>query len=206
MARRTRASLPAGWFSDATIVLQALLEGPGTAWASIYNLLQVCIAQCRIVTASGVFLDVIGVDYFGSALPRRVDENDNLFRERVLKEILRPRATRNAIALALTQLTARSPNIFEPARTADTGGYTYGGLGYATAGGWGNLNLPYQFFVTVFRPAGVGIASFAGYGTGGIPVYASLSMQPNRVSDANLLGAIPPLLPAGITAWARISD
>jgi hypothetical protein len=206
MARRLATILPAGWFGDDTPMLNAVLEGLGTGYAQFWTLLQAVIAQSRIGTASGSFLDLIAADYFGPPFTREAAEADDAFRTRILEGLLRPRATRAAVSLALTELTGRAPAIFEPALTSDTGGYTTGGIGYCVGGGWGNLSLPYQVFMTLYRPSGGGIAELAGYGGGGVPVYGSLAMETDEVSDATLQAAVPPLLPAGTTAWIRISN
>jgi len=206
MANRMQATLPSGWFSGDAPVLQAVLQGVGTAWAACYTLLQALILQSRILTATGQFLDFISTDFFGITLLRFSGELDGAFRQRILLELFRPRGTRNAISLALGQLTGQAPTIFEPARTTDTGGYTVGGCGYGVAGGWGDLGLPFQFFITVYRPLGGGIANLAGYRTGGVLVRGNLSMEANQLSDAELLAAIPPLLPTATIAWARIAN
>jgi hypothetical protein len=206
MARRLLAMLPAGWFGDTAPVLASLLQGLGTSFAGFWTLLQSVTAQSRIRTATGTFLDLISADFFGAGLVRFADEQDDAFRARIMDGLLRPRATRAALTLALQELTGRPPVIFEPGRTSDTGGYTIGGVGYGAGGGWGCLGLPYQVFVTAFRPSGGGIAEFAGYGTGGVPVYGSLTMENDPVSDAVIQTAIPGLLPAATTAWMRISN
>jgi hypothetical protein len=206
MAGRMQVTLPFGWFADDAPVLQAVLQGVGTAWASCYTLLQVLILQTRIITATGEFLDFISTDFFGTTLLRLNGESETSFLQRILFELLRPRGTRDAITVALNELTGQTPDIFEPARTTDTGGYNLGGCGFGVAGGWGNLDLPFQFFITVYPPVGGGIANLAGYGTGGVPVRGSLAMEATQLTDADLFAAIPPLLPAGTIAWARISS
>jgi hypothetical protein len=206
MAGRMQATLPFGWFADDAPVLQAVLQGVGTAWASCYSLLQALILQSRISTATGEFLDFISTDFFATMLLRFSGELDAAFRQRILLELLRPRGTREAITVALSQLTGQTPDIFEPARTTDTGGYNFGGCGFGVAGGWGNLGLPFQFFITVYPPVGGGIANLAGYATGGVPVRGNLAMETAQLTDADLFAAIPPLLPAGTIAWARISS
>jgi hypothetical protein len=206
MARRLLALLPRNWFADVTPMLTAVLSGFGSAMASVFALIQFVIQQSRILTAVGLFLDAASVDFFGTALARRAAEPDAAFRTRICQELLRLRATRAAVTLGLTQLTGRVPIIFEPARSSDTGGYSVGGIGYGRAGGWGNLSLPYQVFITIGRPHGGGIADLAGYGTGGIPVYGNLNMQAAGISDAQIYGSVPPLLPAGTVAWCRLVD
>jgi hypothetical protein len=215
MAGRLRTILPAGWFgeADATPILTSLLLGLGTGFSSFWLLLQSVIAQTRIRTAYGNFLDMISADFFDAGLVRLPDEQDDAFRTRILEAILRPRATRAAVTLALTQLTGHSPIIFEPANTADTGGYSVGGIGYGAGeaggggggGGWGSLALPFQFFITVFRSSGGGISEIAGYGSGGVPVYGSLSMETAGLPDRAIIAAVPPLLPAATTAWMRLA-
>jgi hypothetical protein len=149
---------------------------------------------------------MISVDFFGNSLLRLPLEQDSAFEIRIKNDLLRPRATRSAVSIALQQFTGRAPLIFEPALTSDTGGYTLGGLGYGVAGGWGNLSLPFQAFITAFRPQGSGIAQLAGYGTGGIPAYGNPDMEPTPIPDASIFAAIPPLLPAATIAWVRISN
>jgi len=204
MARRLRAVIPFGWFSDSAAILQGLLESLGTAWSLTYGLIQFVIRQTRILTATGQFLDAIGADFFSNQLPRRSMEDDSGYLTRIENELLRARGTRAAISVALQQLTGNAPSIFEPRLTSDTGGYAIGGVGYGVAGGWGCLSLPFQFFVTAYRPQGGGISQLAGYGTGGVPTYGSLDMVQSQVSDAAIFSSIPPLLPAATIAWARI--
>jgi hypothetical protein len=203
--------LPRRWFSDPApagqtpTLLQALLSGFGFAWSQIYTLVAQVELLSRLATVSGSFLDLASVDFFGAALPRRPGESDPLFRLRIQQEMLRPRATRSALSLVLSQLTGQAPSIFEPVRPADTGGYRVGGVGYAVAGGWGNLSLRHASFVTVARPIGVGIPLLAGYGTGGYQYYGDVSMVATPVTDSDILAAIVGVLPTGHTAWVRIT-
>jgi hypothetical protein len=215
--RRMLVILPRRWFSDPApapqtpTFLQALLSGFGVAWQAIYVLVTQVRTLSRIATVSGSFLDMASVDFFGSSLPRRPGEPDLQFVLRVQQEMLRPRATRAALNLVLTELTGQAPVIFEPVRPADTGGYyadeggVYSGaLAYSVAGGWGNLGLRHNSFVTVQRPPGVGIPLLAGYGTGGYQFYGDPSMVETPVTDANIFQAIVGVLPAGHIAWVRI--
>ena len=106
----------------------------------------------------------------------------------------------------LTDLTGRSPVIFEPARPADTGAYAGPTLAYGTAGGWGSVVLPFQCFVTAHRPHGSGIATLAGYGTPGPLARAELDMVTGQVTDTDIMAAIASVLPAGATAWTQITN
>jgi hypothetical protein len=206
MARRMLAVLPWNWFSDAPPVLGAVLNGLGTGMTAAFTLIQAVIQQSRLLTATGSFLDAAGCDFFGSSVTRLTGEPDTGFRQRLIDEMLRTRGTREAVNVALTELTGRAPSIFEPARSSDTGGYCVGGVGYCAAGGWGSLGLPFQFFVTMFRPLPGGIGFLAGYGSGGQLAYGSLAQEQDTLSDAQLIDSIPPLLPVGTIAWCRLSD
>ena len=214
---RLRAVLPASWFADSTPVLDSLLGGLGAAWSLIYNMLQYVTSQTRIISASDIWLDLIAWDFFGRRLRRRPSESDDALRGRIMLEMFRERATRLAVEAVLQGLTERAPIIFEPARTSDTGGYSSftgrgGGIAYNGAGGWGNLNLPFQCFVTAYRPNGGGIGQVTGWGdfAGGYGVgaveYASLGMVPAQVTDADIYSAVTGVLPAATIAWTNITD
>ncbi len=201
---RARRVLPTRWFGDVAPLGDAVLSGFGVAWAAIYALIEAVRAQARLLTASGIFVDMISTDFFGGGLPRRSGESDAGFVQRIGFELLRPRGTRQALTAALAQLTGTPAQVFEPARPMDTGGYNTGGVGYDVAGGYGNLAMPYQVFVTVTRPHGAGIAALAGYDTGGVPAYGSLAMVQSAVSDADIYASTAAVLPAGYSAWVQI--
>ncbi len=217
MAARIRAVLPARWFPDQSPVLDGLLQGLAAAWSWLYSLLQYVQAQARIATASDVWLDIISQDFFGSSLPRLSGQGDDAFRARIRRELFRDRATRAALNSVLQDLTGREPIVFEPARIGDTGSYGSlagigGGLGYGTIGGWGNLSLPYQCFITAYRPVGGGIASVSGWNNSaggygaGIIEYASLGMVQGQVTDSDINAAITGVLPAASIGWTLISN
>jgi len=217
MLWRMKQVLPLRWFPDDTPVLDTVLSGVAWAWTWVYALLQTVKDQTRISTASGMWLDLIAADYFGTSLCRRSGETDNAYRSRIQEELIRDRGTREAVVSALTDLTGRAPALFEPTNTLDTGGYggtgeTVTGLAYGYAGGWGDLYLPFQFFVTAYRPVGVGIAFVTGwccggggYGAGALE-YGSLSMIQTQVTDGDILSAITGVLPIGVIAWTNISS
>ena len=87
-----------------------------------------------------------------------------------------------------------------------------GGLGYGSAGGWGSLNLPFQCFITAYRPIGQGISSVSGWNahSGGYRVgaieYASLDMVQGQVTDSDIYAAVANVLPVATTGWTRISS
>jgi hypothetical protein len=210
-AGRLRGLLPLRWFPDTTPVLSAVLAGPAEVWSWLGGMLDYVGLQARIATASNTFLDLIAQDFFAATLPRRFGEGDAAFRGRIEGELLRPRATREAMVGALVALTGRTPRIFEPARPADTGAYGIA-LGYGVAGGWGSLMLPFQSFITAFRPLGTGVPLIGGYGTvaGGYGIgaieYASNVMVQSQVSDADINRAITLTTPVATIAWTRISN
>jgi len=206
MVRRQLGVLPTRWFGDNAPVLNAVQCGLGVAWVAIYNLIEFIVVQARLRTACGSFLDQTAFDFFGCRFLRWSAEPDASFRQRVECELFRPRATRQAVILGLTQLTSRAPIIFEPARPADTGGYRVGGVGYGVAGGWGNLYLPCQSFVTAFRPLGTGIAIIAGYGTGGPLAYGDLAEVECAITDSAIYKSVAELLPVGSIAWVNIRN
>jgi hypothetical protein len=194
MLARLRTVLPARWFPHRAPVLDGLLGGLAAGWCWAYQQLQYVKAQTRIATATDVWLDIIANDFFGNRLSRRTGQSDDAFRNRIRRELFRERGTRAAIVAVLEDLTGRTPLIFEPARSTDTGGYTTlngagGGVGYGCAGGWGSLMLPFQYFVTAIRPTGQGVINVAGWGTvppGGI---SAMIGMPAAYGDGTLHGA-----------------
>lgn len=216
--QRLKGVLPR-WFGDGTPILDALLQGLAWAGSFVYSLISYTGLQTRIKTATDGWLDMIAADFFGAALMRAANQSDASFRARIIINLMRERGTRNAIIRVLQDLTGRTPLIFEPARPADTGGYGQAqALAYGAAGGYGSLLLPYQGFVTAFRPAGSGIPYVAGYGgavgapgPGGYGIasriqYGSLAMIQGSVADADIYAAIDSVKAAGTTVWTRISN
>lgn len=203
---RLKAVLPSRWFPDSTPTLDAVLNGLATTWSALYDLLATVRTQTRLATATDSFLGGISTDFFGSRLPRHVSESDPAFRNRLGRELLRDRATRKAVVTMLSDLTGRAPIIFEPALPADTGGYNSPSLAYGAAGGWGSLVLPFQCFITAYRPHGSGIATIAGYGTPGPLARANLAMVEGQVTDADIMVAITSVLPTAAIAWTRITN
>jgi len=211
MLARLRAVLPARFFPDSAPVLDGLLTGLSWGWSCLYGLLEYAGKQTRIATATDVWLDMIACDFFGRRLSRHSREADAEFSMRIRRELLRERGTRAALISVLTDLTGRTPTVFEPACAADTGGWGLA-LGYGMAGGWGSLSLPFQCFVTAYRPHGTGISSVSGWGdvSGGYGIgateYASLAMVTGQVTDMDINVAIADTLPVAAIAWTRITN
>jgi len=211
MLARLKLVLPARWFGDVTPVLDGLLTGLASAWSGLYRLLGQVSAQARMATASGIFLDIASADYLGGRLPRRAGEADAAFRARLLGNLITQGATRAGLSAALTGLTQRAPRIFEPLNATDTGGYNVN-LGYNCQGGYGSRNLPYQFFVTAYRPNDTPISNAGGYavGPGGYGVapmfYADAGALAGSVGDAEIYAAAAAVLPTASIAWMNISN
>jgi len=211
MLARIKAVLPARWFPDATPLLDGLITGLADAASFLYALLQNVKLQARLLTATGGFLDMIATDYFGARVARSPGQGDASFRQRIQAELLRDRGTRPALIAMLEDLTGRTPIVFEPARPADTRAWGLA-LGYGAAGGWGSLMLPFQCFVTAFRPVNQGLgavtgwgASAGGWGTGVIG-YGSMNLAASDVSDADINAAIAGVMPVAAIAWTSISN
>ena len=206
---RLRAALPGGWFPDVAPTLTAVLSGFAAGFSRVYGLLAFAKLQSRIATASGIWLDGIALDLFGTRLARRAGQSDAALAARITAEVLRPRGTRQSIVTVLTNLTGRAPVVFEPARVQDTGGYDVA-AGYAVAGAYGSLALPFQVFVSAHRPAVAGNVSGGGYGSAigrnvGGGQYLQLASVTGGVTDADIYAAVAGVMPAAATAWVRIA-
>lgn len=204
-------SLPP-WFGDSPPILGALLQGIAYGLSFIYSIYVYAKAQSRIKTATDAWLDMIAADFFGSAIRRKANQSDASFLATIIANLFRERATRHSIIQVLTELTGNVPTVFEPMRPADTGSYGGPAIGYSAAGGYGSMLLPYQAFVTAYRPTGSGIPNVAGYGgsTGGYGMaseaeYASLTMVTGQIQDADIYAAVDSVRPAATIVWVAIT-
>jgi hypothetical protein len=178
---RLASVLPSPWFTDTNPVRDGLLNGLAQAWAWLYGLLQAVIPETRIATASGSWLDLVAQDFFGTRVRRAAGETDAALRAQISLEMQRQWATRTGLIIKLAELTGRTPMVIEPANPGDTGVWG-AACGWARAGAWGSLELPFQFFVTAYRPLPGG------------PV----------ASDADIEAATVLMLPVASTAWVQI--
>ena len=218
IVNRLQAMLPRRWFSDFAPNLSALLAGLATPFVWLNTLVAYVATQSRLATATDTWLDMAAMDFLGEHLVRRSGEPDPSYRLRIQQALFQESATRPALIAAMSLLTGTAPRVFEPARCGDTG--AYGSVtelptmtppfSYNQAGGWGNLHMPYQFFVSVIRPATPGVANLCGYGcaSGGYDAgnisYVDLLMLPGAVSDAEIQAQVCRVLPVNATAWLRI--
>lgn len=212
IATRIRQLLPT-WFADSNPNANALLDGAAAGLAFVYGLYGYAAAQTRILTASGIWLDLIARDFYAGAVQRGLNQDDDSFRANIVANLFRPRATRQGIAKVLLTLTGNLPSFLEPFAPADTGAYGVGYSGYGAAGGYGSQAIPAQVFVTAFRPVQYGIAQVAGYGvvTAGYGAasqaeYASLQLVSSIVTDADIYAAIDNTKAAGTVMWVRICN
>ena len=216
---RIRSVLPKGWFSDQSPNLTAVLSSLAVPLVWLYNQLTYVQAQTRLNSATDMWLDLAAQDFLGRLAYRKINESDAIYRLRIKNAILAGSATRPALVSEILSLTGSTPVVFEPGNCRDTGSYGARGAGlsvqpcglaYGIMGGWGNLQLPYQVFLTVKRPLTHGEAGLAGYGTGasgygiGPTAYLDLSEMPGYVTDKDIQVSVCNLLPVNALAWLRI--
>ncbi len=210
--RRLKALVPKRWFGDTSPLLNAVLGGIAAVMARAYGQLTYVTAQTRIATASDQWLDAIGSDFLGNALPRRVSEPDAAYRPRIERELFRERATRHGLIAAVTDFTGLPPSVFEPWNVRDAGAYRGPVLGYGVAGAYGSLAVPNEAFLTVYRSVNALVPPFAGWrvSTGGwgrgTIGYATLSQVGVLVSDADIMSCVDRNRPAGIKVVLTIQN
>lgn len=209
MAAFLRGLLPRTWFPDEAPVLDGILFGIAGTMTWAFGLLSFVRAQGRIATASGLFLDIAAYDYLGNRIRRRDGEADAFFRLRLLRQILRPKTTRQSVSDALFDLTGHRPLIFEPGRPADTGGWDTPAFAFNAAGGWGSRRLPYQAFLTGYRVTGGGPPHISGFdnapgswGPGSFAMQSPAALLMN-ISDQNMDEAIASTISANTVVWRR---
>lgn len=214
--------LPKRWFKWVAPYRDAIIgsASDGAAWC--YSLVQYAKAQTRLRTAYGVWLDIYCYDFLGRTLTRN-GAQDNAFRAMIKATILQERVTRNGMVNALTTLTGKAPKIFEPWNTNDTGAYSApagsgpprcgGTMGYGVGvGGYGNMLLPCQAFITVHRGAGSGIPVVGGYGNVvegygvGYTEYAGPHVEQTGITNTMIYQIINQTKPTGTTSWVAITN
>jgi len=212
MLGRLKALIPPTWYGDDNPIRDAILTGCASALSWCYSLYLYAKLQTRINTATDGWLDIAAYDFFGTNLTRPSGQSDDLFRNTIKTNLFRERGTRQSIINILEDLTGKTPLIFEPSRPQDTGAYGSPSLGYGMAGGYGSVLLPYQAFVTAYRPDGVGIPYIAGYGSTpsgySIPSrgeYASTTMFGVSITDDQIYQAIASVKMEGTIVWVRLA-
>lgn len=193
-------------------IVNAILSAMAALLSAVYGLIDYAALQTRIATATDGFLDLIAQDFFGSTLARRPAQSDGSFRARIQASLFVIRNSRPAMTQALERLTGRAPIIVEPWNTGDTGALDSAGLYWDDLGGWGASvpELPYQSFVTAFRPQTIGNADLAGWDvtTGGWDAgheyWADESSS--TITDADIIATVEAVRMAGTVVWLGISN
>jgi len=205
MFNRLKALIPRSWFTSSPN-FDATLQGSSLALAMNWALIQYAVLQMRIKTAIDGFLDIVSLDYFGALLPRLTQESDASFRNRILANLFVKGPTRADMIRVLTILTGRAPAVFEPSNILDSGGYDSSAF-FDCTGAWGDP-LPYQSFVTAYRPS-VGVVSLGEYDTvrewQDVSGYYSDPEQ-GSISDAAITAAVETTRALGTVVWLRIAD
>lgn len=208
---RLKSLLPPTWFDSENPFLDGVLIACSKALAWCYSLYLYAKSQTRINTATDGWLDLAAYDFFGDNMQRPAGQSDDLFRNQIRISLFRERGTRQAIIDVLEDMTGKAPHIFEPQVPQDTGAYGGPMIGYGVAGGYGSLMLPYQAFVTAYRPTGTGIPYIAGYSSppSGYSAasrgeYASQSMINGVITDSQIYDAIAAVKLEGTIIWVRL--
>lgn len=181
---RLKKLLPPSWFPYNSVYVPAVLQAPANVFSYIYGLLKYAKLQTRVATATDAFLDIEAYDYTAARIQRRSGESDASFRERVVDEVMRIRETRIGLIRALTQLTCRPPDVFEPWNTNDSAAYGYAyysGGPFNGTGFYGSQNMAFALFVEAYRPINFSVPDAEIYAmansvrAAGVTVYLALS-------------------------------
>lgn len=137
------------WFGDENPFLNAILQGFGSVSSFIYCNLVLIKNQTRIKTSTGNFLDITKQDYFnGYARDRCPNETDDDFRAYILKVLLAPRVTYQAMIDRLTDLTGRTPIIL----TTFGNGASFYDVSFLDENTYGMVDGNLEVWITAFRP------------------------------------------------------
>jgi hypothetical protein len=192
------------WFGDEHPTLDAILAGFATNGVTVYSGIQFAILQTRLQTATGIYLELIAQDYLGN-FPRHHGENDASYRKRIQVNLIRERATRQAIIDVLTDLTGRTPIVYEGWRPTDTnwldGGFILDGASTLAS------ITPYEAFVIAFRPFNNGTAN-NGLDNASFSLDNSfyLGVTDIVITDADIYNAVQQTKCGGTIVWVYISD
>lgn len=204
--KRLKAQFPSSWFKSSPN-FDATLQGPAWAMSTIYSQVTYATLQTRIATATDGYLDLISSDFFGTALPRLPNEQDGPFRARILANLFVKGPTRANMSAVLMLVTGRAPAIFEPSNTTDSGGWDGGFYWDTGVGQWG-APMPYQSFVTAYRP----LTNAQSLGEldswrWSWDSYGAWSDQPvTAVTDAAIIAAVESTRMTGTVVWMRIAN
>lgn len=212
--QRLIKQLPPWWGTDH-INLDTWITGFINTAFFHFRQIQYVSLQLRLQTATDINLDQISQDYLGDTLPRRVDEDDDSYRNRISATLLQEKATRYGLDNALFLLTGYHPILFEPWNPLDCGGYNvYQKMGYSTAGLYGSGSFAYQGFADVFVSAYIGMGNYNGFddylggynASGGLARqwYGGDSLVIKIIDDQDILNTINLTKVFGTIVWVRI--
>jgi len=217
---RLQSYLPRGWFGDLTLapILNGVLNGIANSLSVAYALIMFFMAQTRLMTSSGGWVDLWASDFLGTTLLRRTGETDASYIARIQVAIFQQRGTRPAMVKVLTQLTGRAPVIFEPARPLDTGclGANTGVNSFCGVARMGSIACPFSCLITAYRPQITGGSAGAAYMNAithsalSTPLSAgymgSLTQESSIASDADIYEAINATKPIATHIGVCISN
>lgn len=215
MLARLRGALPTAWFpttASESPLTTYVLTGFAQAASLIYQQAAYAQLQTRIGTSTDGWLDLTSVDYFGSRLPRRNTEADAQYRGRIQRELLRERATRNALIQVLHDTTGNYPTIFENRRPLDGVCLDIPTSGLDHNGGTSGDDFNYQVFIKIARPLGGGIPNIpgldfpqAGTDVGTLtPTDDSMSLG-LVATDSDIYAAAESVRPDGVIYWVSLT-
>lgn len=199
--------VPTSWFSPFSKkpggIFWALMSAKGQLLGAMQRIIELAKAQLRIKTATGFYLDVIGEDFFGENLGRKPAESDVSYRDRILSEILREKATVGGIRAAVEQLTGAPPEVFEAFNVRSVGCWTdlyNGAYAPSTLAAWGQNTLN-QFQTAAFGSGGT--TPQAGVGTYGdteniYTFYVNILSNPKGATHVDIQALVDKLRGIGI--------
>jgi hypothetical protein len=209
---RLKRVVPPKWWAFVAPLRDAVFGGVSDALASAYDFISYAALQTRLASATDFWLDLAALDFFGRLIRRRTGESDSAFSARIRAAILRERVTRAGMIKALSDLTGKTPSIFEPWNTGDTGGWGIA-CGYGVAGAWGSQLLAdrAKAYVVARRSGGGGIPSVAGWGSPiggwgvGSLVYEGVT-QTGAVQDQDIVDMVNMTRAEGVKIVLSIID
>lgn len=206
LAARLKAQIPPSWFKSSP-KFDATLQGPAWALSTIYSQITYAALQTRIATATDGYLDIIANDFFGANLLRLTNETDGAYRTRILANLFVKGPTRANMSAVLTLITGRTPDIFEPSNTNDSGGWDGAFYWDTGVGKWG-APMPYQSFVTAYRPLtnAQSLGELDSFRWSWDSYGAWSDQQITSVTDAAIIAAVESTRMTGSIVWMRILD
>lgn len=212
---RLRTWLPTGWFPSDPAEgpnITAILTGIAAAVGTNFDQAAYTQLQTRIASATDGWLDLISADFFGGRISRRNTEGDPQYRGRIQRELLRERATRNALNQVLFDVTGNYPTIFENRRPLDGVCLDIPTSGLDHNGGTSGDDFNYQVFVKIARPLGGGIPNIPGldFPQAATDVGTLTPTDPSMslglvVSDSDIYAAAESVRPDGVVYWVSLT-